>query len=264
MPHPEGSALPTPASYDATLSGVVLDRVTGLMWQREPKSPGSFADADAGCSALDLAGFCDWRLPTRIELVSLIDFTRSAPALDALFPTTSGEFWSTSVVGSNRWRIGADGATRASSEAMAPTAAARCVRVQTPHPSPAQHYETGGQSPNDWVKDNGTGLTWQRRIGTTKFSYAEAGPHCAAWGDGGFRVPSMKELQTLVDETKDPSSLIDTDVFPDSPTATGATFWTSTLSANRPSHAWFLRGATMLDAAVDADLVAPFYVRCVR
>jgi hypothetical protein len=265
MPHPQASALPNPASYDARLNGVVLDRVTGLMWQREALAPNAFAEAEAGCSALDLAGFCDWRLPTRIELVSLVDFTRAAPAFDALFSVVNdGELWSTSLVNDNRWRIGADGATRASSEVMAPSASARCVRVQTPHAAPEVHYEIGGQSPNDWVKDNGTGLTWQRRLGTSTFSFAEAKRHCANWSDGGFRVPSMKELQTLVDESKSVNPLIDSEAFPDVPTTMGATFWTSTSSANRPSHAWFQRGASMLDVAVDADLVAKFYVRCVR
>lgn len=256
--------MPNPASYDARLSGVVLDRVTGLMWQRDASAPGAFADAEAGCAALELAGFCDWRLPTRIELVSLVDFTRSTPALDAVFPTANGEFWSTSVVGNNRWRIGTDGATRVSSEAMAPTAIARCVRVQKPHTAPDEHYELGGQSPNDWVKDKGTGLTWQRRVGTDTFSFADAKAHCASWGDGGFRVPSMKELQTLVDESKGANPLIDTEAFPDFPTTLNVTFWTSTPSAKRPSSAWFQRGATMLDAAVDADLDAKFYIRCVR
>ncbi len=264
MPHPRGSALPNPASYDTTLPGVALDRVTGLMWQREVPVASSFAEAQAGCTELELAGHCDWRLPTRIELVSLVDFTRAASALDAVFPAVSGEFWSTSTLGNNRWRVGADGATRVSSESMAPSAVPRCVRVETPHTLPAPQYETGGQAPNDWVKDGGTGLTWQRRPGTSTFSFAEAEAHCAAWGEGGFRVPSMKELQTLLDESKSVAPLIDTEAFPDFPTTLTVTFWTSSVSAKTPGHAWFLRGASTLDVAVDAGVDAKFYVRCVR
>jgi hypothetical protein len=235
------------------------------MWQRESAAESGFAEAAAHCAELELAGRCDWRLPTRIELVSLVDFTLSNPALDTTtFPAASGEYWSTSALDQYRWRIGSDGATRALTETMAPTALARCVRVHIAHPLAEPRYQFSGQAPDDLVADRGTGLVWQRRQGTTTYSFADAEPHCAAFAGGGFRVPSMKELQTVMDETKSASSLIDAEVFPDFPTATNASFWTSSPSAGRPGHAWFVRGAATLAAAVDADLSAEFYVRCVR
>jgi hypothetical protein len=265
MPNPSSSGLPNPARYDTSKPGVVLDQVTGLMWQRESSAEYGFAAAAAHCSELELAGRCDWRLPTRIELVSLVDFTLSNPTLDmSAFPAASGEYWSTSALDKYRWRIGSDGATRALTETMAPSALARCVRVHVSHPLPEPRYRVTGQPPDDLVTDRGTGLTWQRRPGTTTYSFADAQTHCASFGAGGFRVASMKELQTVLDETKAASSLIDAEVFPDFPTTGNVTFWTSSPRAGAPGHAWFVRGATTIAVAVDADLSAEFYVRCVR
>ena len=103
MPNPASlPGLPHPANYDTSTPGVVTDKVTGLMWQRSV-DPGTYtwADAKTYCANLALAGFSDWRLPTRIELVSLLDFTvASGPMIDvSAFPDTPNtNFWTSSRV----------------------------------------------------------------------------------------------------------------------------------------------------------------------
>src|SRR5262249_4947437 len=96
--------LPNPQSYDLTTSGVVLDRVTGLMWERAVNTGSSpWSEASAYCSSLTLSGFADWRLPTLIELLSLLDYTQQGPLIDpTAFPNTpfmapDGLFWSASA-----------------------------------------------------------------------------------------------------------------------------------------------------------------------
>src|SRR5207244_1837955 len=110
---PPAAGLPNPGTYDTTISGVVTDQVSGLMWEASltghAPAPGCTADsagvlscpqryAAAYCAASALGGRDDWRLPTVTELASLIDFTilsPPAPAIDSVaFPGTPPEpFW---------------------------------------------------------------------------------------------------------------------------------------------------------------------------
>jgi len=77
----------------------VKDNVTLLEWQREvPATSYNWAAAKTYCDGLVLDGVSDWRLPTRIELVSIVDRTRVNPAVDAAaFPNTPSEWFWTST-----------------------------------------------------------------------------------------------------------------------------------------------------------------------
>lgn len=75
----------------------VTDQQTGLMWQRGTTATTyTWADASTRCDGLSLAGYDDWRLPEIKELLSLVDDTRAAPAIDPLaFPNApAAVFWS--------------------------------------------------------------------------------------------------------------------------------------------------------------------------
>src|SRR6185312_11729216 len=92
MPNPASAGLPNPASYTDNGDGTVTDNVTKLVWQKAVTSSQAFAWCDAinYCATLTLAGRT-WRLPTRIELLSLVDFTRGNPAIDTTaFPGLPG------------------------------------------------------------------------------------------------------------------------------------------------------------------------------
>ena len=68
-------------SYNITPK-TVFDPITGLMWQRKPPpQPKTWLDAAAYCETLVLGGHQDWRLPSRLELLSLFDYGRFAPPL---------------------------------------------------------------------------------------------------------------------------------------------------------------------------------------
>jgi hypothetical protein len=267
MPNPPSTGLPNPASYEVG-NDTVLDHITGLMWQRSTSAELTFEQAVSYCAELELDGHCGFRVPTRIELVSLVDFTRGSPAFEpAMFPETEGSLLSASSgAGGYRWHIGADGGTRAYTEKQAPTGRVRCVRRHVEQALPNPHYVIVGQDPDDTVIDQGTGLVWQRRVSRSTYTFDEARAYCEslALDGGGFRVPSMKELQTLVDETRASGPLIDTEAFPGLPEDEAPTFWTSSLSAHSPNAAWFVRGAVALDVGIDLSLDAKYSVRCVR
>jgi hypothetical protein len=99
MPNPQATGLPNQQGYATLASGRIADKVTHLEWQQfsDDKSR-TWSDAVAYCTGLMLGGG-NWRLPSRIELLSLVDFTNATPAMDP--QTFSGApadgFWSSSA-----------------------------------------------------------------------------------------------------------------------------------------------------------------------
>ena len=89
---------PNPQSYTDNHDGTVTDNVTRLMWQQAVTATKiSWDEAFANCQALTLAGRDDWRLPSLIELMSILDYGGGgSPHIDQVaFPsTTSGTYWS--------------------------------------------------------------------------------------------------------------------------------------------------------------------------
>lgn len=70
---------------------VVIDHCTGLMWQRTPPS-GARTWVEALVFARDLAlgGFENWRAPNVNELLTLVDYGRTGPAINPIFDVPAG------------------------------------------------------------------------------------------------------------------------------------------------------------------------------
>jgi Protein of unknown function (DUF1566) len=113
---------------------------------------------------------------------------------------------------------------------------------------------------NDTVNDTATKLTWQRTAPDKSFSGADAEAYCSGLKlDGsGWRLPTIKELHTLVDETRT-TPAIDVDAFPDT---ASSFFWTSSRLAKFPQYTWSVNFADGGDAWFPAE--NPQHVRCVR
>jgi hypothetical protein len=278
MPNPPASGLPNPARYDTREPSIVIDEVTGLAWQREVDVEAralDFTRAERHCAALRLGSYDDWRLPSRVELVSLVDFTRAVPALDvAAFPGTQGNFWTASPAARvetprRAWQVSfAIGASSIASGTA--SSSARCVRTARATAELGQNrHVVSGQSPNGTLKDLGTGLVWQRTLSAASYTFEQARAYCADLElDGrGYRVPSMKELQTLVDEAKPEGPAVDEQAFPGMPGGR-ALFWSSSQSAREPTSGWFVNFATGESAEVTTALGEmknlKNRVRCVR
>ena len=72
---------------------VVIDNNTGLMWQKYVSAETySFNNAVGYCADLEYAGYKDWRLPSRMELISILDFGDRRPIDTDYFPTAA-EHW---------------------------------------------------------------------------------------------------------------------------------------------------------------------------
>lgn len=75
--------------------GTVSDVISGLMWQKaKPAAPLTFLAATQACEDITLGGYLNWRLPEVKELLSIVDYKRSDPAINTIFfPGTSGNYW---------------------------------------------------------------------------------------------------------------------------------------------------------------------------
>jgi hypothetical protein len=260
MPNPAGAGLPHPASYTVNADHTITDDVTGLTWDAEVQDVGrNEQDADAACAARGDG----WRLPTRIELVSLVDFTVPAPGptINTVFQNTPGAiFWTSSIYAGDEgdaWNIGFD-AGYSDYGLRDGLDRVRCVRPPAARCRPAR-FETvlAHDAVDDVVRDLATGLTWQRTVEAQMFAWDEAAAHCAARG-AGWRLPSLTELQTIIDDTRTYPA-IDGSVFPGTPRVV---FWTSSPHAGSPEAAWYV---DFFYGATDADVGSRLYqVRCVR
>jgi hypothetical protein len=206
MPNPLASSLPNPADYDTSKPGIVIDRVSKLTWQRAvSEATYKIDNVDSACVDLNLGGYDDWRVPSRLELVTLVDFTRTEPAIVAeVFPTPVGTFlWSATpfampLSGEEKWVYGFDPGRPF--RGWANTNTVRCVRGAPFAPN----YEIGTGAMAGIVLDRTTGLMWEQTVHGDKL-LSEATAYCESLTLGeldGWRVPSMKELQLVIDDTK--------------------------------------------------------------
>ncbi|KPA13588.1 secreted protein containing DUF1566 [Candidatus Magnetomorum sp. HK-1] len=78
--------------------GTITDKTTGLMWQIETSvSQKTWKEALVYCENLTLAGYSDWRLPNLKELNSIVDYSKSHPAIFSSFSKNMSSFyWSSS------------------------------------------------------------------------------------------------------------------------------------------------------------------------
>jgi Protein of unknown function (DUF1566) len=234
MPNDPASGLPRPQSYDTSVEGIAVDKVTGLTWQRDPYVISTteyppydeiLGSAATYCAGLTLGGFSDWRVPSRIELVSLVEFSSSPPSNAAVFPSVEGFFMSSSEhnIGTGNAAVGEAwtgtatnpgcGVDYASIPPMGQLQgpdAVRCVRGQVAVEGP--HYTIA----NGVVQDNWTGLAWIQAP-SALMEPGSVSSYCTSQtlAGGGWREPSTHEIETLFGDFPDPTGVsLDPTAFP--------------------------------------------------
>jgi hypothetical protein len=106
---------------------------------------------------------------------------------------------------------------------------------------PGRYCITPGPTPAETiVRDSATGLTWLQPVAPGVRPWAEAITYCDGLGAAGksWRLPSVKELLTLGDETG-VAPAVDPTAFPDTPMGS---FWSISTRPDDPTLAWSAAG----------------------
>ena len=212
---------------------MLLDNHTGLMW--EVKSPHSddvnfcndeysWQDAQEAyiskLNAQHYGGCNDWRLPNKDELRSIVDYSRSNPAVDEwYFPNCQVAFYWCSITYEMQRYFGWGiffGLGSGIAYGKSNLHHVRAVR--------GGYSKTFGQ-PDQWrFKDNGdgtitdscTGLMWQKGE-NERMSWFEAIRDCENMRLAGYsdwRLPNIKELNTILNLTYEDGWWYHKDAFP--------------------------------------------------
>lgn len=206
------------------------DDTTGLIWQAAFSDVIDYEDADRYCDELSLEGR-RFRVPTRIELASLLDYSGPSPAIDpTAFPgTPAARFWHRPIHSRFASSIDLTDLSDGFGDSRV-----RCVAETPDAATMGAHYMVDG----GMIVDLKTGLRWQRDAtpappggtswaepGNGGYDLADAERYCAALELGGtkdWRVPGVLELLSLVNplyiqSSADPFDFVhlDRSVFPD-------------------------------------------------
>jgi hypothetical protein len=289
MPNPKSAGLPNPASYADLGSGAILDNVTCLVWEKAPlATQDTLTNNTARCASLAsdrFAGYDDWRLPTRVEMASLVDFTKtSGDAIDAIFPAEphgyyrTGSAWYETITKQSTsgyaWIYNMGSGLTSNAYAGTSSAYVRCVRgngageaIDAFAVEPPNHYTIADGE----VTDNYTGLVWQQTFSAMTMAWSSAAATCSSLNLNGhtWRVPSINELASIVDEAL-VGPAINRTAFPATVyCGSGNWYWASASYAGNPSDAWginYCDGFTGYDSGASGawNYFPSAYVRCVR
>jgi hypothetical protein len=296
MPTPASeSEAPNPQSYTDLKNGAVRDDTTCLIWEKDnPNEPGTWQHNFDRCAALaasGYAGYDDWRLPTRIEMASISDVTLGSTGYPDVFGVTrgyyvTGSFWYKTILTDADstpdnetdmvWGYGTNGFTSNSIVRSNTDNVSRCVRGNGAGEAadeyavePPDHYSVSAGE----VTDHYTGLVWQQGFSPSLLSFAESKSYCAALelgSVGGWRVPTLNELATTVNEARVGGAIVDA-VFPENPEGCRAPeYWFWAAEASKVGgEGWGLSycdGFTGWNVGDDGDwnYFPTANVRCVR
>lgn len=211
-----------PFAFKDLGNGVVQDLNTGLMWQQVPVSRTfTWYEAAEYCNSLELGGYDDWRLPGAKELYSIENFENGWPYLDTTyFKLASGritkdeQYWTsnhyvgTTVEGREDAAFGINfvtGHIKAYPANASGPIGGKYVRAVRGDQYGTNDFVDNGDGT---VTDKATGLMWSK-IDFGPFDWPTA-LHFADTstfaGYSDWRLPDVKELQSIVDYSRSPSA----------------------------------------------------------
>ena len=183
---------------------IVKDSATNLVWQKGYTAELNWKEALAYCANLNYAGYTDWRLPNKNELLSLVDYEKTTKPI-SMFPGDEGDYFWTSTFG--YYYGGPDGALTINTEdGEISTADAdedgpfvRCVRSDT---EPDTGIPLCDESRSAPCEDASTHYVWsQVDFFMTEISWKDKAVQCRESKSGGisqWRIPTIDEIRTIL------------------------------------------------------------------
>ena len=223
-------------SYTDNSDGTVTDNVTGLMWQQVMGDKMSYADAVKLVATMNLGDHSDWRIPTIKELYSLANFTGRCMGdnvVDKFIDTVyfdqpigdesigerqiDGQTWSkthyvgltmngdSTIFGYNF----VDGRLKGYPKYSPQTGNPNTMYFRMVRGNEAYGLNNFVDNGDGTITDLATGLMWQQADDGNTYDWENG----LAYAEGltladhdDWRMPNAKELQSIVDYSRSPST----------------------------------------------------------
>gem|GEM_PF-1173480 len=268
--------------YTDNEDGTITDNVTGLMWVKARGSKTTWSDAVAGASTDTTAGYSDWRMPTIKELYSLILFSGvNGPdntKIDGYIPYIDNSYFEFVYGSGSSTNIGdrivdcqdwsatkyvstvmedqsavfgvnfADGRIKGYNQFIPLSGAGNENYVRYVRGNPDYGENNFKDNGDNTVTDLATNLMWSKDDSQIGLDW----PDALAWVQSqnaayylnynDWRLPDAKELQSIVDYTRSPSTT-------DSPAIDVNFFNTTSIinEAGQDDYPYFWTGSVLLD-----------------
>lgn len=206
--------------------GTVSDLNTGLMWQQVPTtSRFTWQEAVDYCNSLELGGYSDWRMPSAKELYSISNFATGWPYLNTTyFKLASGQVTKDEQYWSSNYYVGVtvEGGSNAAFGVNHVTGHIKAYAADAGGPMGGKTvravrgdiYGTNSFTDNSdgTITDNASGLMWMRDDSQlamdweAALTYAQTKNSENYLGHNDWRLPNVKELQSIVNYSRSPSA----------------------------------------------------------
>ncbi len=275
-----------PPSYTVLGGGtMVQDNVTGLIWESKQASDGNpdfsnIHDANNTYTWQDaqdifikklndekFGGYSDWRLPTREELRSIVNYGKYKPAIDeTYFPNTvlsslssNAHFWSADTIA---WDAdSAWGVNFTYGYVNAYFSKSRSWYMRAVRGGRYGSFDNLIINNDSTVTDTMTGLVWQQGE-AGQMTWEKALEYCenlTLAGKNDWRLPTVRELASITkSDTYNPAA--DTLYFPD---IKSDFYWSSTTVDWSTRGPWASISATAAGTTTNISGCRIVYVRCV-
>ncbi len=216
-------------SYTDNGDGTITDNVTGLMWQQDMGKKLSFSEAFTMAEKSTLAGHGDWRVPTIKELYSLIQFTGESSGEKAKKFFIDTNYFKQPIGNAANGEREIDAQTWSATEYTGKTMQKsdtvfgvnfidgrikgypknKTMYIRFVRGNPDYGKNNFVDNKNGTITDLATGLMWQAADDGKPRDWENALDYANKLNLSGYsdwRLPSAKELQSIVDYTRSPQA----------------------------------------------------------